>query len=310
MENFFDNRRIINSIWKWKYHLAIVTILAVIIGVLISSPLVMKPKYKSTARLYPVNLYVFSDESESEQMLEVVRSNDIKFKVIETFDLYDVYGISKDDPKHLSIMFYEYNKNISAKKTEFETVEIKVLDTNPQRASNIADSIISFYHKKYEEMHKVKYLELARVSKRDLEYKNQEIDSVAHLLDSIRIKNEVLGFQSQEIVSGYMEAVSKTGSTREVQKIMDNMIKDGSQLYRLEQQLRSYIHTADSLKKEYDFGISQGTKDITYGMVVENPFPADKKSYPIRWMIVFISALTSLFIGIVTVVVIDFTRAG
>ena len=310
MENFFDNRRILNSLWKWKYHLAIVTILAIVLGALISSPMIMQPKFKSTARLYPANLYVFSDESETEQMLEVIRSNDIKFRIIDAFNLDLVYGIPKSDPNYLANMFFEYNKNIDAKKTEFETVEIKVTDTDPQRASDIADSIIAFYHEKYEEMHKIKYLELARITKRDLVLKNAEIDSVSYLLDSIRAKNKILGFQNDKIVGAYMDALSKSGNSRAVEGSMDRMIKEGSKVYRLERQLSSYISTADSLKREYDFGISQGTKDITYVLVVKNHFPSVKNFYPVRWIIVFLCAFIALFVVMITVIVLDFTRAS
>ena len=64
MTNFFDNQHLIEIIWKWKKHLIAVAILAIVISAIFSSSTFIKPKFKSTARIYPSkNIYVFSEES-------------------------------------------------------------------------------------------------------------------------------------------------------------------------------------------------------------------------------------------------------
>ena len=66
MEAFFKNKSIIDMINRWKIHLILITIISSAIGVFISSPIVMVPKYKSTAIVYPVNIYAYSKESRVE----------------------------------------------------------------------------------------------------------------------------------------------------------------------------------------------------------------------------------------------------
>ena len=160
MNNFFDNQRILDIIWKRKLHFIIVGVIAVILSGIFSGPTFITPRFKSTARVYPTNIWVLSDESETEQMLEILNSNDLKMKMFETFELDKVYEINKDDPQYYAYMFDLYNTYVSTRKTEFETAEIKVLDIDPNRASAMCDSIISFYNKKVGEMHKAKEKEI------------------------------------------------------------------------------------------------------------------------------------------------------
>ena len=146
MNNFFDNQRILSLIWNRKFHFIIIGVIAVLLSAVFSGPTFIKPKYKSTARIYPSNLGEMSEESNTEQMLEIVNSNTVKFRMFEAFYLKDIFKISKDDPHYLTYTFDIYNENIKTTKTQNETVEIKVLALNPQIASDMCDSIIHFYN--------------------------------------------------------------------------------------------------------------------------------------------------------------------
>ena len=65
MNNFFDNQRILTLIWKRKFHFIIVGVIAVILWAIFSGPTFIKPKFKSTARIYPSNISEMSEESEN-----------------------------------------------------------------------------------------------------------------------------------------------------------------------------------------------------------------------------------------------------
>ncbi|HKJ79204.1 MAG TPA: Wzz/FepE/Etk N-terminal domain-containing protein, partial [Prolixibacteraceae bacterium] len=131
MNNFFDNQRILDVIWRRKIHFILIGIIAIVLAVIFSGPTFITPKYKSTARVYPTNLWVLSEESETEQMLEIMNSNDIKRQMFDVFRLDEVYHVKRDDPHYFSYMLDMYNNNVSTSKTEYETVEIKVMDELP-----------------------------------------------------------------------------------------------------------------------------------------------------------------------------------
>ncbi|MDD4144560.1 MAG: Wzz/FepE/Etk N-terminal domain-containing protein, partial [Prolixibacteraceae bacterium] len=104
MNDFFDNQRILQLIWNRKYHFIITGIIAIIISAVFSGPAFIKPKFKSTARVYPTNLWPLSEESESEQMLEIMNSKDIKIKMCEAFELDKVYRLNKKDPHYMTYL--------------------------------------------------------------------------------------------------------------------------------------------------------------------------------------------------------------
>jgi capsular polysaccharide biosynthesis protein len=310
MENFFNNERIFKALWKWKTHIAITVLTAIILSSVISSSLFIKPKFKSTGKAYPVNTQIYSEESESEQMLEDIRSTDNKFRLIEAFHLDKVYRISKSDPLYKTYILAEFDKNISFKKTEFETVEIKVLDENPQRASDMVDSLIIYFDQLLQHQFSIKYFEVAEIAKKDLEQKNTEIDSLSTLLSEMSKRFNILNFDTQVEAAtvGLMDAAARGGDTKPAKELLENLKENGIKFNRLHSQLKSFVHVADSLKIQYDLGISQGRKKITYSIIVERPFPADKKSYPVRWLIVFLSTLAAFTASVVTVLLIDYIR--
>jgi capsular polysaccharide biosynthesis protein len=126
MESYYKTKNIFKLIVKWKWHLLVLVVGACALAVLLSSTWFIKPKYKSTATVYPANINCLSEESESEQMLEMIQSTDIKFRIIDSFELYDHYGVGKDDSNSKDKILKLYNGNVSVQKTPNEAIIISV----------------------------------------------------------------------------------------------------------------------------------------------------------------------------------------
>ena len=94
MENF-NTKDIIAVIFKNKTAIIIVTVIAAIAGTVVS--FMLKPKFKSYAVVYPVNLSPSSEESNTEQLLQYFNSEEVKQAVAKKFDLYKHYEI---DPNY------------------------------------------------------------------------------------------------------------------------------------------------------------------------------------------------------------------
>jgi uncharacterized protein involved in exopolysaccharide biosynthesis len=45
--------------------------------------------------------------------------------------------------------------------------------------------------------------------------------------------------------------------------------------------------------------------DMTYANIVTSPFVADKKSYPVRWIIVMIASLAAFIFALLVILVLD-----
>jgi len=314
MDNFFDNKRILEIIWKRKIHFMTIGIIAILLSAVFSSPTFIRPKFKSVARVYPTNIWTMSNESETEQMIEVLNSNDIKFKMFDAFNLADVYEISKEDPSYVTYMFNVYNTNVSVNKTEFETAEIKVMDYDPQRASNMCDSIIQFYNKKVRSLHKAKDKEMVDITQKALDKKYKELAGVEKQLDSLRTITGIISFSEQvpELTRGYMTALANgrgnAADTKKIDQLYNSFSKEGSKATVLEAKYNRMLYMIDSLSILHDAHLIEYEKDITYSHVVEHPFPADKKSYPIRWLIVLLSTFSAIFLGLLVFLVLDYGK--
>jgi len=161
-ENYFSNIRMMKIFFRWKWHLLIITAVAALLAAVFTSSYFIKPKFKSYALVYPSNIAPYSDESESEQMLQWLQSQDIRDSVIRKFNLPAHYRIDSSYKYFHSTMQYLYNKNVKISKTQYESIEIVVTDTDPVIARDMVLAIIDFCNLKIRNIHRSKYEEVVQ----------------------------------------------------------------------------------------------------------------------------------------------------
>lgn len=308
MENFFDNKRIFQSLFKWKIHIAIIVFIAIVVSAIFSGPSFIEPKFKSTARVFPINIKEVSEESESEHLLEFLMSADLKFMLIDAFKLDEVYMIDRKENSHKILS--EFNKNVKFKKTDFESIEISVLDVDPNRAAKMVDSLIVFLNNVILKENNKIYLEWANMAKNALERKNTELDSLFSIIEEVRKRTGLVDYYAQveSATLGLMEAAARGGDRKPAKETIEQLSEKGSELLKYQKLIITHEIAADSLKRRYDNYMMYGNKKISFTQVIERPYVSDKKAYPIRWLIVLLSAMASGFFAIISVLLIDYFR--
>lgn len=305
MENYFNTKKIFSLIIKWKWHLMSFVIIVAVCSAIFSSPWFIKPKYTSSAVVYPANVIPVSDESESEQMLEILKSEDIKFAIIEAFDLYKHYEVEKGQPKSNWKILKYYDANINIRKTPNDAIVISARDIDPQIASNIVDSIIKFYDALVLNLNASKSREIVNIYKNQMQLKLKEIDSLGLILKTFRTDYNLLDMEAQ--VQKYTEAITNGRSLEESRKVLDNWREYGSEFHKTDSLFYYALKDYRLNKEVYDNALRDANKVQTYSHVISKPFPADKKSYPIRWLIILLSTLGAFFAG---VIIISFIEAS
>jgi len=315
MNNFFDNQRILNVIWRRKFHFIIIGFVAIVLSGIFSGPTFIKPMFKSTARVYPTNnVAIFSEESETEQILEIINSNDLKRRVFKAVKLDSVYGVAKDNPQYYTEMFDIYNTNIKVSKTEYETVEIEALDHNPEVAKEICDSIVYLFNEKIGSLYALKYWEVVQITDGYLKMKSLELDSIAAELQALRNETGIISYSNQieGITEGYMLSLSNnrghTADGKKIKKQLDNLNEHGAKAFTLENKFTNLNVLVDSLVIAKEVALIEAKKEITYTHIVEHAFVADKKSYPVRWMIVAFSVISAIFFALLVFLVLDYRK--
>jgi len=69
----------------------------------------------------------------------------------------------------------------------------------------------------------------------------------------------------------------------------------------IENEAISYVN----IKEDYEMALRFVNADLTYTNIVTYPFPADKKAYPVRWIIVVIVALAAFILASLVIFVLE-----
>ena len=276
MDNFFNNVKLLDIIIKWKYHLLAVIVAAMLLSVLFSSPIFITPLYKSYAVVYPSNISPYSTENETEQMMQMFQSRDIRDSVIHKFNLSKHWRIDSTYEYFMSTIVFLWEQRVKIGKTPNEAVEIEVLDPDPQIACDIASAIVDYYNMKVRALHKEKFGEVVENYNFIIAKKQQYMDSLSKEAVALGTKFGILEYE---------------GQTREVMK--------------LDEMMRSESGTFAQLKLDADRALMDYNRKYTHANLLSKPFPADKKSLPVRWLIVALSTLAALFLAVIVAGIIE-----
>ena len=311
MDNFFNSANLVKLIVKWRYHLLIVVGVAALLAAIFSGPTFITPMYKSYAVSYPANVEPYSEESTTEQMLQILNAQDIVDSVIQKYDLARHYEIDPDYEYYKTVLLYEYHQNVSVSKTPFESVLIEVHDKDPVMARDMVNAILDFYNKKISRLHKNKYVEVVDMYESQLLQKRQVLDSLKQILYVLGTEYGLIDYSatSQEIMRGYLKTVyggnAKDINTKEVKRLLDNMEIKSGQLIEVVQMLQNESRAYVDIKLDLEMNVRFLNANMTYSNIVTYPFVSDKKSYPVRWIIVVIVSLAAFIFALLVILFLE-----
>jgi hypothetical protein len=303
MDELFKTTNIIRLILRWKWPLLIIFLVALIASSVLSGPYFIKPKYKSFAIVYPANLTPYSDENNTEQLLQVLQSEDLLFQIAKDFKLAKDYGLDTTDYLFRSKLMKKLSENVFIKRTEFESVMIEVYDYDANRAYKMVFALIDLMNYKIRNMHQEKAAEMVNLYKFELDQKQHQIDSIEGRLQFLRKEYNILEYKTQvkEYSKGFVKSITSGHKNPpvEINNTLTNLKEHGGEYTLLESYLWGLTNDYNQIKSEYDKAITDFNKKLTYSSVVTNPIAADKKSKPIRWLIVTITTASSLLLGLI-----------
>lgn len=307
--DYFVSGGLIRLISRWKIHLAIILTCSAGASIFFSGEKFITPRYKSTAVLYPANLAPYGSETPTEQMLQLLQSNDIRNNIIAKYKLAEHYGIDTNKRGWFSSLIAEFDDNVVVRKTEYESVKIEVTDVNPDTAASIAWDMLHFLDLKARTLQREKSAEVVKVYKDQMDAKKAELDTMEAQLKELRVKFGLLDYEAQtkELTKKYLQT-ARTGdkaALAEVDRMLRNLEEKGGEFVALEDLAKRSRKVYNDLKVQYEDALKDLSKKLTYSNVVESPVPADKKTYPIRWLIVFGCTSATMLLALIVLVLVD-----
>ncbi|MPM12790.1 hypothetical protein SDC9_59144 [bioreactor metagenome] len=317
----FENTNFLFFLFKWRKLLIIVSVAAVVVSAGIS--LLIKNKYVSTVVMFPSStnavskalissqygvkedIMAFGEEEEAEQMLQILNSNEIRQRIIAKFNLLEHYDIDPDSKYKNTKLYQTYNDNISFNRTEYMAVEIRVVDTDPQMAADIANEIANLYDTVKINLQKQRSLDGFKIVEGAYLELQGDIQKKEDSLSVLRSKG-VQDYESQaeRLYEGLAREIGN-GNTRAIQQIqqrLDTLAKYGSAYVSLRDGLEHDKKQLSDLKGKYEEAKVDAESSMPQKFVVDYAFKAEKKTYPVRWLIVVISTFATLLTSIILII--------
>ncbi|NNE54787.1 MAG: hypothetical protein HKN32_02110, partial [Flavobacteriales bacterium] len=154
----FDSTSLLLYLWKRRVSIIIITGIAAVASIVVS--LLIQELFLSTVVLYPAksssvafskgstrldNVMLFGEEEEAEQMLQILESSEIRDVIISKYDLWEHYELEKDADHAYTDMKEMYGERVTIKRTKFGSVNIEVMDQDPELAAYMANDIAAYY---------------------------------------------------------------------------------------------------------------------------------------------------------------------
>ncbi|HEX2616338.1 MAG TPA: Wzz/FepE/Etk N-terminal domain-containing protein [Flavobacteriales bacterium] len=295
--SFGDLFSVLGRHWK---SFALVGLAAIVLSAIFSGPSFITPRYRSTATVYPVNLTSYSQETRTDQLLQLLESNSIRDSLIARFDLAKRYKVDTTGNGWRFNLYNTLLDRLDISKTRYESVQIELEDEDPAMARDMVQSMLDQADQLARRLQREKSQELLVIAKRNLDRAKGKLDSVEVALDTLRAGG-ILNYdgQSRELVKGYVRMLNSgasQGQKDEVRRMLKELEDKGGE-FRLLMEL-SNIFRADYAKYLADYEQQQVdvSKVLTYTNTVIHPEVADRKIYPVRWLIVVIGTVSALLL--------------
>ena len=309
-------------LYQWRKPIMLVSITAAILSAVVS--LLMKERYKSAVVLYAEqqhsfgaqlledvqkeDLLTFGEEEDAERLLQMINSDQVRNKVIEKYELWDVYEIQRDQRGANTLIAREYQDNVSAELTKFGSVEVAVLDEKPERARDMANDIALFADSVANRMRSERAMTAFKYAEASLQ---SALNEVQVMEDSMKVLQEMGVYSYLDQIAALTEmygtaiAEGHPDRAQQLKAQMDFLSKYGTTYVNLETNLKEAYEKLNVLRKRYDLMKIDVESNIPVMRVVDYASAADKKSFPIRWLIVAMSTLSAFVFTFILLLIID-----
>lgn len=297
-------------LWKNRKVLVIITGVAFVVSVVVS--LLLTPLYLSTAVVFPTassnvsfseqrNVKAgsmdFGEEDQAEQLVQILSSSRIKDKIVAKYDLLNHYEIDPNDENKNFKLNEEYNDHFSFTRTKFGSIQIDVLDKDPELAAKMANDIVDLIDTVKNEMIRERTRPAFEINIRKMKQLEKDKDSVINRLDSLA----KLGVVSTDVRSNLFQALVDSKSPEEKRDIkaqIEANMKFGSLFDALEHKRNEMIINIETFKVAYEQAESDANAQFNHKFVVEKAVVADKKEKPKRMIIVLVATLGGFVLGV------------
>jgi len=319
----FDTSNLLFFLLRYRTLLIGASLAAAVLSAIAS--FMIQEKFLSTVILFPANtssiskslmtedagakndINAFGEEEQAEQVLQILNSDEIRGKLVAKYNLMEHYEIDQDDQYKLTALIKEWESNVSYKRTEFMSVRIDVLDTDPNMAALIANDIAAELDSAKNRMQQERAQGGLKIIEEEyfdmLAFMKTMDDSLTTIRKAGVIEYEM---QSEMFAQEYYKLLAKGGNNSAALKKMaeekEVLAQYGSAYLSLTENLEFNREQLALLRAKWEQTKVDANQNLTHKFVVNRAYASEKKAYPIRWLIVVVSTLSTFMLTILIII--------
>lgn len=289
------------TLWAKRKILIIVTAAGLVVSTVVA--FLMTPLYRSTAIVFPAATSTvsfseqrnakassmdFGEEEQAEQLIQILQSSKVRDKVVQQFDLMKHYDIDPSDANKHYKLVKEYNSHILFVRTRYGSIQIDVLDKDPQLAADMANKIVDLIDTVKNEMVMERTVPAFEINKRKKEQLEADKKAVLDQLDSLAALGVVPLEGRANLFQAYVEAKNAEDKAHYKAQIATNL-KYGAVFDGLEYVRNEKIMKLADFAQSYEQAESDANTQFNHKFIVERAVTADKKDKPKRLVIMILS---------------------
>ena len=306
LDTIIQKENIVQFIWKKRKLIGAVTFLGAIASLIIS--FFITPEYLSTAIVFPTatssvsfseqrnakaSSMDFGEEEQSEQMIQILQSAQIRDRIVKQFGLMKHYEIKQTDAYKNHKLGEQYASHFSFTRTRYGSIQIDVLDKDATKAAAMANKIVDLIDTVKNEMIKARTIPAYEINKREKELIELDIKIILNRLDSLSAIGVVTDEGRETLFQAYNEAKGKE-DRRYFRKQIEVNVQHGATFDGLCMMRDEKMTKLAEFETAYDQAESDANANFSHKFVVERAVKADKKEKPKKSVIVLISTLSNL----------------
>jgi capsular polysaccharide biosynthesis protein len=322
-QDIFDSENLISFILsKWK-PLLIVTVLAMIGSTIVS--FYIPEKFKSKVVLFPTqnnnlsrgalsmqqddtkDILSFGEDNNADQLLQVLKSDQVMYALEKKFNLINYYSLQDKWDKYYLFKGY-YNDLFDYSLTQYESIEITVCDRNPHMAADMANAAAHLADSILQQIVKQRAVATFKA------VKSQYDSAVAvtnRLNDSLSFYHSkgLLEWQYQvkELTSGYDDAIVKgnAAAAKEIGDKLKDLQQYGNGFLTISNELEGSYEWFKQARASYMEAKINAEQSIPSFFIVDKAIAPDRKSYPIKALIIAIGTGVALIFSLLLLLIIN-----
>ena len=211
MENKENLLGVIRTLFKWKKQIFYTCLIAGVGSIIIA--LLLPVYYKATTvflaaspdQAKPELLFgqgmlkgeYYGNENDIDRVLTIASSNELINYLVDTFNLYEHYGINPDGPRASYWVKKNFFSLYEIKKTKRDAIQLTIEDKDPELSAQIANATREKINEFLQQIIKGSQLKQLNTYEADISAKERLISQLGDSLNLLRSRYGIFNVQSQ-----------------------------------------------------------------------------------------------------------------